>query len=84
MFNEIVKEEIQKGSSQIRLKSLELKSCKIDRTTGELLKATFDKLHHDVIPKLEFGERSFDEPDVKITSIFSMCCPKSKCCPNSL
>ena len=83
-FNEIVKEEIQKGSGQIRLKSLELKSCKIDRATGELLKATFDKLHHDVIPKLEFGECSFDEPDVKITSIFSMCCPKSKCCPNSL
>ena len=83
MFNEIVKEEIQKGSSQIRLKSLELKSCKIDRATGELLKATFDKLHPKV-EKLEFGECSFDEPDVKITSIFSMCCPNSKCCPNSL
>jgi len=76
MFHEIVKEEIQIGSSQIQLKSLELQSCKIS-ATGELLNQTFDKLHHDVIPKLEFRECTFDEPDVKITSIFFMCCPNS-------
>ena len=73
-FNEIVQEEIAKGSSEIRIKHLELKGCKIDRETSELLKFTFDTLNHDVIPKLEFGERSFDEPDVKLTSIFSKCC----------
>ena len=74
-FIEIVGAESKKASSHIHLKSLKLNGCRIDRATSDTLKSTFDKLHHDgAVSKLEFGERSFDEPDDKFSSFFSKCC----------
>lgn len=75
-FSEIVESELKKeASSHIHLKSLKLNGCRIDRATSDTLKLTFDKLHHDGgALKVEYGERSFDEPDDKIASFFFKCC----------
>ena len=75
VFADITNKTLEETPNCVKLKSIKFKACRIKADTRELLIDTFER-HHNVIsvPKLEFGQDSFDESDRKGKSYLCKSC----------